>query len=167
MAVLPSLMTTGDQYDYAIDGDGLFAVYNPQEDQVYFTRNGHFHLSNYGEDLFYLAAEDGSLVLDEQMGLIPIYGNISQEEELKVGIFDFAHKEGFVQAGDNRYLPAPGNGQPYLAEGAKLRQGMLEASNVDLADQMARVIESSRAYQMTLKMIQTTDEVEQTINSLR
>lgn len=45
--------------------------------------------------------------------------------------------------------------------------GYLEMSNVDLAEEMSKTIESSRAYAYALKMVQTSDEVEQTINNLR
>jgi len=45
--------------------------------------------------------------------------------------------------------------------------GMLESSNVDLAEEMTKVIESQRAYSMALKMVQTSDEIETVINNLR
>jgi flagellar basal-body rod protein FlgG len=48
-----------------------------------------------------------------------------------------------------------------------LIQGKLEASNADLAEEMSKVIEAQRAYGMALKMVQTSDEIETTINSLR
>jgi flagellar basal-body rod protein FlgG len=48
-----------------------------------------------------------------------------------------------------------------------LIQGMLEASNVDLAQEMTKVIEAQRAYTMALKMMTTSDEIESTINGLR
>ena len=44
---------------------------------------------------------------------------------------------------------------------------MLESSNVDLAEEMTKVIESQRAYSMALKMVQTSDEIETVINNLR
>ena len=59
------------------------------------------------------------------------------------------------------------NGEPAAAEEAMLHRGYLEQSNVQLADEMSKTIESSRAYSYVLKMIQTSDEIEQTINSLR
>ena len=44
---------------------------------------------------------------------------------------------------------------------------MLETSNVDLAQELVKVIESQRAYSYALRMVQTSDEIEQTINGLR
>ena len=48
----------------------------------------------------------------------------------------------------------------------KVRRGYLEVSNVDLAQELVKVIESQRAYSYALKMVQTSDEIEQTINGL-
>ena len=48
-----------------------------------------------------------------------------------------------------------------------LVKGALEMSNADLADEMTKVIESQRAYGLSLKMVQTSDEIETTINGLR
>jgi flagellar basal-body rod protein FlgG len=39
-----------------------------------------------------------------------------------------------------------------------LRQGYLERSNVDVADEMVRMITALRAYQLNAKMVQASDE---------
>lgn len=161
------LEQTGGKWDYAIGGSGFFAVYDMADEAVYYTRSGNFHLSNFGDDVFYLAAADGSLVMDDKMALISIIGGNNSEEQPKIGVFDFNNKEGMQSVGNNRYTPGPFSGQPYVREDAVLLQGKIEGSNVDLAEEMTKVIESQRAYQLTLKMVQTSDEVEQTINSLR
>lgn len=59
------------------------------------------------------------------------------------------------------------NGNPFDAEDSKLRKKMLEMSNVDFAEQMSKVIETQRAYSYALRMVQTSDEIENTINTLR
>ena len=53
----------------------------------------------------------------------------------------------------------------YLGTGT-VKRGVLERSNVDLAQELVKVIESQRAYSYALRMVQTTDEIEQTINGL-
>ena len=58
------------------------------------------------------------------------------------------------------------NGGLRVGDGTLVR-GMLESSNVDLAEEMTKVIESQRAYSMALKMVQTSDEIETVINNLR
>ena len=46
-------------------------------------------------------------------------------------------------------------------------QGYLENSNVDLANELSKVIESQRSFTYALKMIQASDEIETTVNDLR
>jgi flagellar basal-body rod protein FlgG len=58
------------------------------------------------------------------------------------------------------------DGSLTVGEGT-LVQGALELSNVDLAEEMTKVIETQRAYQMSLRMVTTSDEIESTINNLR
>ena len=50
---------------------------------------------------------------------------------------------------------------------AKLIDHALEMSGVDVADDFTRMIEAQRAYSYALKMVQTSDEVVNTINTLR
>ena len=52
-------------------------------------------------------------------------------------------------------------------EKAKVVKGALESSGTDFALEMTRMMEAQRAYSYALKMVQTSDEVETTINSLR
>ena len=74
-----------------------------------------------------------------------------------------------MQSAENaRFLPAEKNGEPeMITEQSQLERGYVEASNVDLANEMSRVIETQRAYQFAIRMIQTSDEIEGIVNSLR
>ena len=65
-----------------------------------------------------------------------------------------------------RFLPTEKNGALYLGTG-EAKRGMIELSNVDLAHEFIKVIESQRAYSYALKMCMTSDEIETTINGLR
>lgn len=157
---------TGGAYDFTIEGDGFFAVYDNASGDIYYTRNGHFSMSNYGNNVFYLVNDQGYLLLDKNYGLILADPN-NPNQDLNIGVFDFNSKEGLLLKGNNLYQPVAKNGDPFVNDKASLKQGSLEMSNVDLAYEMTRVIETQRAYQMALKMVQTSDEIEQTINNLR
>ena len=52
-------------------------------------------------------------------------------------------------------------------QGDVLQDHALESSGVNVADEMTRIIESQRAYSYALRMVQTSDEIVNTINSLR
>ena len=63
-------------------------------------------------------------------------------------------------------MPVEKNGQLRVGAGTLL-QGYLENSNVDLANELSKVIESQRSFTYALKMIQASDEIETTVNDLR
>ena len=74
-----------------------------------------------------------------------------------------------VSKGDNEFAIRAGDSKNVdkLLEKPVLEQGTLEASGTDMAKEMTRLIESQRAFTYALKMVQTSDEVEGTINQLR
>lgn len=150
-------------YDYAIVGEGFFQLRNPVTNEITYTRNGCFAASLRGNE-FYLVTDSGKLVLDGTGNPIRI---MNGELQSQPGIYTFNNFNGMQSSGTNEFIPVQKNGNPMLATGSTLRKGSLEQSNVDFSDEMTKTIESSRAYSYVLKMIQTTDEIEQTINSLR
>lgn len=161
------LLDTGGSFDYGIVGDGYFALYDMRDETIRYTRDGNFFMSQMGGGegtSFYLCAKDGSFVLSPDMGLISID---SAQDDPEIGIFDFANKEGVLLQGNSNFLPVAKNGDPILQTDSKLKRGHLEASNVDLSYEMAKLIETQRAYQLSLRMVTTSDEIEQTVNSLR
>ena len=167
----------GRSLDYMIEGDGFFALVELATGEVSYTRNGAFKMSEYVRDsgqvdengqpitekVFCLGDGQGRFVLSEQGGLIEV---TDPTQKLPIGIFDYANYNGMQQLDDTRYLPIEKNGGLRYGTGT-LRQGVLEGSNADLAEEYTKVIESQRAYGMALKMVQTSDEIEATINGLR
>lgn len=153
---------TGD-YDYAISGEGFFMLRNPATNEISYTRNGHFSLS-LRADGFYLVSDSNKLVLDANQNPIRVVNDVQSG---RPGIYSFTNTDGMESAGQNEFVPVAKNGAPVLNMQSRLLEGYLEMSNVDTAQEMANTIEASRAYSYVLKMIQTSDEVEQTINNLR
>lgn len=150
-------------YDYAISGEGFFMLQNPVTNEISYTRNGHFSLSLRG-DSFYLVTDANKLVLDENRNPIVV---VNGEARNKPGMFRFQNTDGMQSTGENELVPVPKNGEPMLDRNSTLAEGFLEMSNVDMATEIANTVEASRAYSYVLKMMQTSDEVEQTINGLR
>lgn len=155
-------------YDYALVGDGFFALKNPLTEEITYTRDGSFRLSQQADGTFLLTAENGKHVLDHLGQDIPVDPD-NQEASLPVGVYRFRTRDGMLHVGDNEFLPTEKNGQAVAAESNQglVQQGYIENSNVDMADEFTKMIEAQRAYQYALKMVQTADEVETTINSLR
>lgn len=163
--------------DYMIDGDGFFALVDLTTNEVSLTRNGAFSVAEllrptgevdeYGqyvtERVLYLSDGDGRFVLSNTGGMIEV---TDETAEQPVGVFDYINYNGMQHLDGTRFLAVDKNGGLRLGSG-KLIRGALEASNVDLAEEFTKVIESQRAYGMALKMVQTSDEIETTINGLR
>lgn len=102
----------------------------------------------------------------------PIY-NISYGEgapileNSMIGVFKFANPYGLTQEGGNRFVATATSGEPTPVELPEIMSGYLEGSGVEVAEQMVKVIEASRAFSFNSRMVQVADEVEQTVNGLR
>lgn len=156
-------VTTEGAYDYAIVDKGFFRLVNPTTGDVTYTRNGHFSLSQQG-NLFYLVNDAGNRVTDGNGNLITVTaGGLSAEP----AVFTFNLTDGMLNVGENEFMPVAKNGAPIYNPGAKVVTKALESSGVDLAEEMTKVIESQRAYAYALRMVQTSDEIVTTVNSLR
>lgn len=170
-------VSTGRAQDYMIEGSGFFALADLESGEISLTRNGAFVISSlqrateeldeYGqpvmEEIYYLSDGEGRFVLGESGGMLEI---TDRNEALPVGVYEYINYNGMEHADDTRFLAVDKNGG-IRRGGGTVVNGMLEGSNVDLAEELTKVIESQRAYSMALKMVQTSDEIETTINSLR
>lgn len=157
------IVQTDSPYDFAIMGQGFFMLQNPQTGENTYTRNGRFSLSEFA-DGFYLVNDNGNCVLDKNGNRIRVdNGNLSSD----VGVYRFNVLDGMQSTGKNEFVPTAKNGNPILDANAEVRNYALEASGVDLAEEMSRVIESQRAYAYAMRMVQTSDEIVATINTLR
>ena len=117
------------------------------------------------ERIYYLSDNEGRFVLGETGGMIEV--DPSQREEAQpVGVFDYINYSGMQHVDGTRFIAVDKNGG-MRRSAAKAVQGLLEMSNADLAEEYTKVIEAQRAYGLALKMVQTSDEVESTINGLR
>ena len=164
---------TGRAMDYAINGDGFFALWDPATGDYSYTRDGSFIMSEYqieGDDgqlesHWYLSDGFGRFVMGRNGRMVEVTDE-NREKELPVGIYDFVNTNGMENIGENRFVPVEKNGQLRVGAGTLL-QGYLENSNVDLANELSKVIESQRSFTYALKMIQASDEIETTVNDLR
>ena len=171
-----SVADTGRPQDYMIEGEGFFAVVDLTTGEVAFTRNGAFSMAEYLRDsgavdeegnpvmekVFMLSDEEGRFVLSQEGGMIEV---TDPSARYPVGVFDYSNYDGMLKISDTRFLPVDKNGNLWLGTGT-VRQGVLELSNTDLAEELTKVIEAQLAYGLALKMVQTSDEIETTINNL-
>lgn len=182
--------TTGQPNDYAIgNANAFFKLQDPSSGEITYTRNGHFHAGEMPDGKFYLFTESGKHVLDENgkkmladdtaLKTIEAAGqtggntananNATEEVKQKIGVYTINYPSRLVNKGDNELAIRPGdqNNKDSVIQNPILESGTLESSGTDMAKEMTRLIESQRAFTYALKMVQTSDEVEGTINQLR
>ncbi|MDR0919131.1 MAG: flagellar hook basal-body protein [Oscillospiraceae bacterium] len=167
------------QLDYAIQGDGLFAI--DYKDEILYTRCGTFDIS-VEEDANYLVTPDGAYVLDWEGERIEIPykrtegGQWTDEVDLaaldpQIGMFTFDNPNGLALRDGTRFSVTEFSGEPQEAEigsdGSLLLGRYLERSNVSIADEMSNLILTQRAYQFSARIVTTADEIEDLTNSLR
>ncbi|MGV3523689.1 MAG: flagellar basal-body rod protein FlgF [Candidatus Sericytochromatia bacterium] len=159
-----SLQETGNPFDLALQGDGLFSVRNAQGETLY-TRSGAFQRDSAG----YLVTARGEQVLSMQGNPIRLANNdqiaIGEDGSLRVNgqsrerlaLVSFANPQLLQNRGDNLYAAPPG----VLEQDATplVKAGYLEQSNVDVASEMVTMISALRAYQIGQKALQSEDEM--------
>lgn len=187
-----SYTKTGNGADFAIDGEGFFAVQLP-DGKIGYTRNGSFQWA-IGMQGVTLSTSEGYPVLDmngEQITLgenytladvsvdsngyicYPDKQNNAQSIGVQLGIVQFSNPAGLLKSSDSIVFPTNASGDPVFEassttlEKSKIRQGYLEGSNVEAVEEMVNLIVAQRAYEMNSKIISASDEMLQQANNLR
>ena len=159
-----SMRATGAAFDLGIEGKGFFKVDTAAGDR--FTRDGRFTLSPEGklttQDGDAVQGESGEIILDPAKGPVAIAqdGTISQAGEKvgKVGVFLFDDRSVLAKDRGN-LLKNTSNAEPNPDTASRVRQGMLEGSNVNPILQITRMIEVSRAYESVVRTIENTADL--------
>ncbi len=174
-----SFQTTGGSLDMALDGNGFFQVQMPGG-QLGYTRAGNFTRSPEG----LLVTAEGYQVMPGitiPAGTTAITvgtdGTVSatvpgQTESSQIGqiqIAAFPNSAGLQAIGDNFLVETSASGAVNLGIAGqdgrgKIRQGMLEGSNVNVVEELVDMIETQRAYEVNSKMISASDEMLKYVN---
>ncbi|MCG8502753.1 MAG: flagellar basal-body rod protein FlgG [Firmicutes bacterium] len=184
-----NLERTDNPLDIAIDGDGFLTVRDVNGDLAY-TRDGAFKISiNDGEAI--LVTSDGYPVLDEGDNEIFLTGiNINSltinpdgsltyidEDEVvqplgqSLKLVRFQNREGLIRDGSNFLRESSASGEPMLEADlenrSRIMQNFLESSNVQVVEEMIKLIVAQRAYEVNSKSVQTADDMLGMANNLR
>jgi flagellar basal-body rod protein FlgG len=175
-------LQTDNPLDLAINGDGFFQVRRP-DGTIAFTRDGTFTLDAEGT----IVTQTG-LPLEPDLNIPPEASeiHISQDglvsvrlqgepDAIEVGLLELVRvpNPGGLQAlGGNLYEQTAASGEPTIdtpgSEGlGGIRQGFLEAANVDVVQEMVNLITAQRAYEINSKMITTSEDMLQIANNLK
>lgn len=161
------LRETGNQFDLALDdnGVGFFTVKTP--DGIRFTRSGSFKL-----DEGMLKTADGAKLMGMKGPIHIDKGvnfEVTEDGRVKVDgkeidrlrITTFVDKRVLSKDGDTAFM-APSDKGLTLTKGFTVRQGYIEKGNVNAVQEMVNMLQVSRAYEANQKMLQAQDKVLQT-----
>lgn len=183
---------TGGDWDFAVAGDGFFAI-QMEDGSVGYTRNGSFNMTigNTGNTLCdssgrpVLDTNGSPIVVDSAMMPSKItvdeHGNLrypdasgnAQPLGIQIGMVQFNNPAGLTKTSDSLYKETSASGtarwesSEAVLKKSILRNGYIEASNVQAADEMVNLIIAQRAYEMNSKVITASDTMLQQANNLK
>lgn len=173
---------TGNELDIAIEGDGFFQIQQPDGTTGY-SRAGAFKRDSQGR----VVTPEGNPLLPEIVipsnatkinigsdGTVSVQ-QAGQNAPTTVGsiqLASFSNPAGLSAQGKNIYLPSDASGTATTGTPGQnglgsVAQGLLEMSNVNVAEEMVNMIVGQRAYEINSKAVQASDEMLQTANSMR
>lgn len=177
-----SAMMTSNTLDMQIEGAGFFQVLTP-DGQIAYTRDGAFKKDPNGR----IVDKNGNSLVPEitlpgtstaveitSSGEVRVITGINDPPQTvgQIDIATFVNPAGLKSLGRNLFGQTPSSGNPLqtrpgLNGTGVLAQGQLEASNVNIVDEMVNMIRAQRAYETNSKVIQASDQMLQSVNSLR
>ncbi len=188
-----ALQASENGTDFAIVGDGFFAV-RGSDGETYYTRAGNFTWAIGANGAITLCNTDGYPVLDTAGNPIVLPAGVSASSVIvtsdggfgyinangayvnmnqRFGLHQFNNAAGLEKVGDNLLAVTEASG-PALNEAnnanltaSQIRQNYLEASNVQVANEMVNLIIAQRAYQLNSKAITASDEMLEQANNLK
>jgi flagellar basal-body rod protein FlgG len=175
-----SLVTTKNALDLAVQGDGFFQIAQ-SDGTIAYSRDGSFKLSPTGQ----LVTANGAplqpaITIPPNVASISIGqdGTVSVETAAgggaqvlgQIQIARFSNTAGLQAIGQNLLKETTASGAPVVSQpgqagAGQLMQGALEASNVNVVEEMVNMIETQRAYEINSKAISAVDGMLRFLNN--
>lgn len=174
-----NIQNTQGAYDIAIQGRGFFTVLLPDGTQTY-TRDGNFTLDGQGQ----LVTQNGYIVQPPitvpqqtvsveigQDGTVnaTVAGNSTPNQLGSIQLTDFINPAGLQPIGMNLFTETVASGPAQINTPGQsglgtLLHGSLEASNVNVVEELVNMIQAQRSYEINAKGIHTVDSMLQYLN---
>lgn len=176
---------TDRELDLTIEGKGLFQIMDPNGD-TYYTRAGNFS-KNANGDLVMGSAnmgrrveppitipEDTTRIVISAEGIVSVQqpGNYELSQVGQIELAYFINPEGLLRLGENLFSETDSSGAPTMGNPGqdglgRVRQGALEASNVNPVEELISLIMTQRAFELNSKAVQVGDEMMQIVANLK
>jgi len=168
-----AIQQTGQPLDVALSGPGYLEV-RRQDGTIGMTRNGVLQLN----DKRQLTTQTGMLVqppITIPAGVDPSQVSIASNRTVSVGkqtlgklsLVDVPAPNGLVADGDSVFSATAASGALRAAKGATLQQGALEGSNVNVGDEMSKMMAAQQQYAMGSQAIQYQAQMLQIANEIK
>lgn len=177
---------TGNRFDLGIEGNGFFRVADPTSGATYYTRAGNFDVNANGQ--LVMGSAQSSKVIDPPVQipntaidveispngqvLYRTVGSTQLQQAGQLQLATFINPDGLLKTGDNLYLETDASGSATTADPGTsglglMRQGWLEASNVEPVHELIDLITTQRSFELNSQAVQAGDQVLQLISNLR
>ena len=171
-----SYQETKHPFDLMITGRGYFQVQKPNG-EIFYTRDGTFTpnadgqlVTQHGEMLIpaiTLNQPDITKVTIKENGAVYVSTKADPSPAApayQIQLANFINEAGLEPIGDNLFQQTASSGAPTIGDPDSLglgsiKQGYLEASNVDSVREITQLIAAQRAYEMNSKVVQAADEM--------
>lgn len=164
---------TGNPLDIAVQGEGYFQV-KRADGSTGLTRDGALSIDSAGE----LTTADGSRLeppVKLPRGATASEVSIASDGTVlagghaagKITLVSVPAPDKLLADGTGQFSVTKASGATSPAHDCTLRQGALEGSNVNVAQEMTTMMTTQRSYQMASSAIQTQDQMMSIANQLR
>ncbi|MGV2293583.1 flagellar basal-body rod protein FlgG [Trinickia sp. YCB016] len=176
-----NMQQTGNSKDVAINGNGFFQVQMP-DGTISYTRDGSFQTNSQGQ----LVTSSGYQVIpaitvpvnatsltigSDGVVTITVPGSTNNQTVGTLQLATFINPAGLESKGENLYSETASSGTPNVAApgsngSGTLNQGYVEASNVNVVQELVNMIQTQRAYEINSKAVTTSDQMLQTLSQM-
>ncbi|MEA0970335.1 Flagellar basal-body rod protein FlgG [Candidatus Megaera venefica] len=168
--------------DIALKGPGYFGVTLPNN-RIGYTRAGSFKLDSDrnivtqdGNSLTTAISIPANVALEDvqiaENGQITVQDPANPAQNIEIGqleIFTFPNESGLEAIGNNLLVETVGSGEAVAVDdlNGRFKQTFLEGSNVKAVEELTKLIEAQRAYELNTRVISTEDKILEATNNIK
>jgi flagellar basal-body rod protein FlgG len=181
-----SMQDTGRELDLAIENRGFFQVQDPTTQQIMYTRSGNLDINADGNLVIGSAQtgrlleppitipQDATSISISSNGQVSVSqpGNSNRQTVGQLQLAQFINPDGLLKVGENLYMQTDASSQALQGDPGTnglgvIRQGALEASNVEPVKELIDLITTQRGFELNSQAVQAGDQLLQQIANLR
>jgi flagellar basal-body rod protein FlgG len=175
-----SFTQTDNNLDLAIEGNGFFKILRGSQ-EVY-TRAGNFKIDQNGnvvdasgnqlQPQISIPQTAVSMNIDSGGTFTAMDATGKVLTTVNMKLYTFPNPAGLTALGQNYFQPTPSSGDateqaPGVDSAGTILQGFLEASNINVVEEMVNMILCQRAYEANSKVIKSSDEMLHEANNVK